>query len=212
MFDITNPIRMHDYIKRSFKKITTIIHCAALTDVTYCEKRPLEAYEVNSLGTHYLADLCNEFKIKLVYISTDHVFDGEKGNYTEEDIPNPIGHYAKSKLIGEWFTLSNPNNLVIRTSFMKDFPFDKAYIDKYWSGERIEAIANWIANAVEMNIKGLIHISGFRKSIYDFVKTFKPEVKPMKLEDRPTNPYGLKYLKDTSLNIKTWEDTCYLDT
>lgn len=199
-----------------------IIHCAAVTDTKYCEEEAYDAYRTNTVGTFYLADwIYNLWKfnldIKLVYISTDHVFDGEQNfcddcggmrkprlHYKEDDIPNPQGHYAKSKLIGEWFTLANPDNLVIRTSFMKDFKFKKAFADKYWSGLWVEDAAKLIAKAVKMDLKGLYHIAGKRQSIYDFVKTRYPKVKPMLLKDNPIGRCGLSYLKDTSLDINKW--------
>lgn len=180
-----------------------VIHCAALTDVVSCEHHPTMAYDMNSTATLYIAEMCDIVNAKMVYISTDHVFDGETGNYNEEDVPNPVSVYAKSKLIGEWYTLANPNNLVIRTSFMKDFPFERAYADKYFSGEKVETIAEWIAKAV--NLKGLWHIAGKRKSIYGLAKTIKPNVKPMKLEERPVNGAGMPYLKDTSMDVSKWK-------
>ena len=202
-FDITEPARMMKTLEKLRPK--TVVHCAAVTDVSFCEKNPMTAYMINSVGTYYLAELCEDLDIKLVYISTDHVFDGEKGMYKETDPPNPQGHYAKSKLMGEHYTLAN-DNLVIRTSFMDSFPFKKAYTDKYFSAEGVGTIASWIAHAVKKDLKGLWHIAGERKSIYDFAKTFKNDVQPMKLKDRPVNAFGLKYLKDTSLDCGRWEN------
>ena len=86
-FDITDPLELWDFVKTH--TLNTIIHCAAMTNVSACEQTPFNTYKVNSVGTYYLAEICKEFGIKLVYISTDHVFDGEKGNYKEDDIPNP---------------------------------------------------------------------------------------------------------------------------
>lgn len=181
-----------------------VIHCAALTDVSFCEHNPYEAYYTNAIGTFILADACDAYGIKMVYISTDHVFDGSRGNYKEFYVPNPRGHYAKSKLMGEWMVLANPKNLVIRTSFMKDFPFERAYTDKYFSGEQVGVIARYINQAIYRKATGLYHIAGDRKSIYDLAKELKPDVKPMLLKDRPKNDIGLKYLKDTSLDVSKW--------
>lgn len=179
-----------------------IIHCAARTDVGECEEMRDLTYLINSLGTFNLAQVCR----RLVYISTDHVFDGTKGNYTENDIPNPQGIYAKSKLVGEWFTLWSPDNLVIRTSFMKDFTFDKAFTNKYWSGMWLEDAAKEIAQAIKMNLTGLYHIAGSRKSIYDFVKERYPNIGKIVLQDNPNGKGGLPYLKDTSLDSVKWEN------
>jgi len=201
--DITNP----KSVSASFEafKPELVIHCAALTNVSFCEKNPFEAYYTNTIGTFILADACDAYGIKMVYISTDHVFDGSKGDYKEWNLPNPRGHYAKSKLAGEWMVLANPDNLVIRTSFMRDFLFEKAYTDKYFSGEVVGTIARWINQAIAREATGLYHIAGEKKSIYDLAKTLKPTVKPMLRKDRPKNDIGLRYLKDTSLDVSKWK-------
>lgn len=79
-----------------------IFHLAAETDVDKCELDKDHAYEVNAKGTENMAIACKEYNIPLVYISTAAVFDGEKeGGYTEEDAPNPLNTYGRSKLKGE---------------------------------------------------------------------------------------------------------------
>lgn len=215
-FDLRNAMS----IKHAFLNILNhapppklLIHCAAMTDVSKCEENPFDCYETNAIGTFLLAKACKIWGAKMVYISTDHVFDGKNNSpyyncYSEDDKPNPIGHYAKSKLMGEWFVLSDPNNLVIRTSFMKDFPFERAYTDKHFNAEKVSVIAKKIAKAIDMNLTGIYHIAGHPKSVYDLAKTMKSKVKPMELKDRPTNPAGLKYLKDTTLDINKWEEAC----
>lgn len=187
-------------------KIGAIIHCAAMTDTKECEENPMDCYMVNSVGTFNAAYIADIIGAKLVYISTDYVFDGKNGNYKETDTPNPQGHYAKSKLIGEWFALSNPNNLVIRTNFMRDFKFKKAFSDKYWSGEWVEDIAKMIYNAINMDLKGLYHVAGARKSIHDLVKTRYPKVGKTTLKDNPVCRAGFPYLKDTSLDCSKFKE------
>jgi len=203
IMDITNDKEVWNVFR--VYRPDVVIHCAAMTDVSYCERNPLECFEVNAVGTYNLLDCCNVFDVnKFVYISTDHVFDGTKGNYKENDTPNPQGAYAQSKRMGEIFTLTNPDNLVIRTCFMKEFPFERAYTDKYFNAETVEQIAKWIAKAVKGDLKGIWHIAGLRKSIYDFAKTLNPDVKPMKLEERPRNKIGIPYLKDPSMDVSKW--------
>jgi len=194
--DVITSINLH--------KPDVVIHCAAMTNVSECERRPFRCYNINVIGTQNIVKVCDDLDIKMVYISTDHVFDGTSTLYTEKDTPNPQGVYARSKLMGEWFTLANPKNLVIRTCFMKTFPFEKAYTDKYFNAEKVEKIAEWIAKAVVDDLKGIWHIAGFRKSIYDFAKRLNPSVKPMLLKDRPLNPDGILYLKDPSMDVSKW--------
>jgi dTDP-4-dehydrorhamnose reductase len=79
-----------------------VVNCAATTDVDRCEGDPAWAYAVNEGGPRLLARLCNTYDADLVHISTDYVFDGLKGApYTQEDEPNPLSVYAKTKLAGE---------------------------------------------------------------------------------------------------------------
>jgi dTDP-4-dehydrorhamnose reductase len=79
-----------------------IAHCAAFTNVDGCEREPEKAYKVNTLGTWNVARAALQCQAALLYISTDFVFDGEKGEpYDEFDRPNPIGVYGRSKFAGE---------------------------------------------------------------------------------------------------------------
>jgi len=79
-----------------------VIHAAAYTDVDGCETDPDQAFRVNSQGTLYVARACRDIGARLVYMSTDYVFDGKGSRpYTEEDPVNPINVYGRSKLEGE---------------------------------------------------------------------------------------------------------------
>lgn len=93
-----------------------LIHTAALVDVDLCEEKKDFAYSLNSELTSVLAKLCNEVSCKMLYVSTDAVFDGEeKKLYTEEDITEPINWYGRTKLLGETDVLKS-NHLVVRTN------------------------------------------------------------------------------------------------
>ncbi|HAR62313.1 MAG TPA: dTDP-4-dehydrorhamnose reductase [Candidatus Margulisbacteria bacterium] len=79
-----------------------VINCAAFTDVDKCEIMKDESYAVNGEGPGNIAKVCNEIDAVLVHFSTDYVFDGlKKTAYCEDDIPNPLSIYGKSKLVGE---------------------------------------------------------------------------------------------------------------
>lgn len=79
-----------------------VVNCAAFVRVDECQDRPLEAFQVNAVGALYVARVCAELNALCVYVSTDYVFDGEKGDaYTESDPPGPINVYGASKLAGE---------------------------------------------------------------------------------------------------------------
>jgi len=94
------------------------IHCAALSNVDRCEVEREKAYRINSIGTQNVAIACRETKSKMIYISTDFVFDGKKETpYSEIDIPSPINHYGKTKLLGEYYVSHILNNfIIVRTS------------------------------------------------------------------------------------------------
>ena len=82
-------------------KPEVVIDTAAIHNVDYCETHHDEAWKVNVEGTRNVADACKEVGAKMILISTDYVFDGKKNFYTEQDVPNPLHFYAKTKLEGE---------------------------------------------------------------------------------------------------------------
>lgn len=95
-----------------------VIHCAALTDVDLCETHPEEAYQANTFLPGEVARATASRGIRLIHISTDSVFDGERGNYSETDLPCPINTYARTKLAGERAVAeANPDALIARVNF-----------------------------------------------------------------------------------------------
>ena len=78
-----------------------LFHLGAHTDLEYCEENTEDAYETNTNSVKYAVEVANELNIPILYISTAGIFDGDKDFYDEADRPNPIGHYAKSKYMGE---------------------------------------------------------------------------------------------------------------
>jgi len=82
-------------------KPDVVIDTAAIHNVDYCETHHNEAWEVNVGGTKNVADACREVDARMIFISTDYVFDGKKGFYCEEDAPNPLHYYSVTKLEGE---------------------------------------------------------------------------------------------------------------
>ena len=78
-----------------------VIHAAALANIDFCEANPGQAWRVNEGATRTLADLCDETGARMIYVSTDTVFDGVKGHYAEDDAPGPVNEYARTKVAGE---------------------------------------------------------------------------------------------------------------
>lgn len=93
-----------------------VIDTGALHNVDYCETHPDESMAVNATGTLNVAEACAREGSRLVFVSTDFVFDGKGAPYTEEANPNPLSVYARSKLLGERNTLANRANVVVRPS------------------------------------------------------------------------------------------------
>lgn len=98
----------------------TVIHLAALTNVDECEQQPQRALSVNAGGTANVVSAAERTGARVVYVSTDYVFDGEKeGEYVEDDLPSPRNAYGASKLEGEEHVLGAAGpHLVVRTSWV----------------------------------------------------------------------------------------------
>lgn len=97
-----------------------VVNCAAWTAVDAAEDQEAAAFRANALGPALVARHCAAAGIPLVQVSTDYVFDGRKGApYTEDDAPNPLGAYGRTKLAGEWAALAgNPRTIVLRTAWV----------------------------------------------------------------------------------------------
>ncbi|MBW8268569.1 dTDP-4-dehydrorhamnose reductase [Caldovatus aquaticus] len=97
-----------------------VVNCAAWTAVDAAEEAEAEAFCANALGPARLAALCARAGVPLIHLSTDYVFDGRKGApYTEEDAPNPLSAYGRTKLAGEWAALSRAERVtVLRTAWV----------------------------------------------------------------------------------------------
>jgi len=95
-----------------------VINTAARCDVDACETDAARAFEVNALGARHVARACRDFSARLIHISTDYVFSGEKGSaYFEDDAPGPVNLYGVSKLAGEYLVSSCcENHLIVRSS------------------------------------------------------------------------------------------------
>ena len=201
-FNINDFDNMKNYIRNTNYKIC--IHCAATTSPQDVEKNPIYAVETNIIGTANLVKLCNLHNIKLIYISTDYVFDGKKGNYSEEDYVKPVNNYAITKLGGECSVKTNPNNLIIRLSFGPNiFPYKNAYIDQYTSRERVSQAAEKIIKILRKDIVGIIHIGGEKKSVYEYATELEDCDKIGKISFKKLN---INIPEDTSLNTTKYDN------
>jgi dTDP-4-dehydrorhamnose reductase len=95
-----------------------VLHAAALASVADCHRDPQRAHAINTRASALLAELAGEAGARLVFVSTDLVFDGERGHYREEDAPNPLSHYGRTKLDAEQAVLPAPRAAVARVSLL----------------------------------------------------------------------------------------------
>lgn len=133
-----------------------IVHCASLTNVDFCETNKELTERVNIDGTRIVVEALRGSKAKLVYISTDSVYDGDKGNFSENDPVNPLNYYGKSKYEGELASLKHNNTLIFRTNIFG------------WNIQKKDSLAEWILREL-INKKAIqcfvdVHFS----SIYTF--------------------------------------------
>lgn len=170
-------------------KPDVIVHNAALADPDRCEKQPELAHQINVSATERIADWCRRQNTRLIYISTDMVFDGEKGNYSENDQPHPLSVYGKSKAEAEQQALAvNPNTVVCRIALMfgrgvfrrnyssewlerellrrvaqPDLAPLGLYNDQYRSMISVNNVTRAILELTESDFRGVLHIGGVER-------------------------------------------------
>jgi len=203
-----------------------VIHTASETNVDKCETEKEKAWRTNVEGTRNIAVACSEVGAKLVYISTDYVFDGEKGNYEEEDKPNPMNYYGVTKFEGEKQVISHCQNYAIfRTSVLYGWhPWKQNFAtwvinslkqekeitvveDHYNTPTLAGSLAEITIEAVQKDLQGLYHASGSERiSRYEFArqiaKTFRLDsslIRPIRMSQ--LTAWIAKRPKDSSLNI-----------
>lgn len=120
-----------------------LFHLGAHTSLEYCEDEPDDAYATNTLAVENAVHIANELDIPLLYISTAGIFDGAQDSYDDWDQPNPLGHYARSKYMGELYVTQNcRQHLVCRAGWMmgggpaKDKKFIQKLMAQLKAGKR----------------------------------------------------------------------------
>lgn len=187
--DISDANKVFKVVKEI--KPDVVINCAAYNLVDRAESFPTEAIAVNAFGVANLVFVCAEIKAVLVHYSTDYLFDGTKiGFYTEEDRPNPLNEYGKSKLYGELFIQKTLENyLIFRTSWVygrgtQNFPYKleewakkqeilKIAVDEFSVPTSTRTIVEITLKALDKGITGLYHLtnSGYA-SRYEWAKEY----------------------------------------
>jgi dTDP-4-dehydrorhamnose reductase len=182
--DITDFAHLEDFIIKTRPEV--IINTAAMTDVDKCETEREKAYKINAEAVRHMVRASRVIDAYFIHISTDYIFDGIKGNYKEEDLPNPINYYGLTKLLGETFALSYDDSLVIRTSGVfrhKGFP---VYVYKtlkegktifaykgYYSPISARKLASAIEELLTLRKTGLLNVASERISRYELALKIK---------------------------------------
>ena len=217
----------HAAVARSIDEIqpTLIVHCAAATDVEWCEQNPAMAKAINEDATELLANKSVEIGAKFVFTSTDSVFDGKLGSYSETSPPAPLNSYAAGKVLAESLVANaNPDALIIRSYFYGHSPSGErsllewvlvralngkkvpGFSDSFFSPISVHDFAAALDVALNNEASGLLHLgSSDRISKHEFAKLVMEAygcdmslLRPITVDDA-----GLKAdrPRDTSLDI-----------
>ena len=199
-----------------------------------CKEGNIETEYINSTFPHLLAEACSDNNIRFIHLSTDCVFSGEKGNYSESDTPDPIDYYGKSKLMGE---VNLPPTLTIRTSFIGPSLFHKTGLFEWTKQQKNQTIYGY-KNAIYTgfttiafskilmkmfenypDLKGLIHISSEPISKFDLLHLLNEKFK-LNIEIKPDSTFvcdrslnSTAFRDKTNISIPSWEkmiDELYL--
>ena len=175
IFDVTNYNKMEKFIKKIKPKF--IIHAAAISrPMDIHEKKIEKSISTNIIGTSNLVNLCNKYKIKLIYFSTNYVYPSKNGNYNEHDALLPFNNYAWSKLGGECAVQMLKNSLILRICMTeKPFAYKYAYTNLKTNFMFHEDLAKVFFKLI--NKKGIINIGGPSQSVYNFAKRNNKKIK-----------------------------------
>ena len=183
---------MIDMIKPDY-----FIHAAALTrPMSLHEEKPYTSVATNIVGTGNVVMACMKHRVKLVYISTDYVYPGDSGNYSEDDPLLPFTKYGWSKLGGECAVHIYDNSLILRMCMAnKPFPHEKALTDVTKSciyGEEAAKITLQLLDET-----GIINVGGRAETVYEFARRENPDVGKAFLKDVEDVAMGV----DSSMDI-----------
>lgn len=216
-----------DYFTKIIKRINpnVIINCIGVIKHKQSEYSTKDIIFLNSLLPHILSDISTQLKTRLIHISTDCIFSGKDGGYTEEDVSDTYDIYGKSKSLGE---ITNNEHLTIRTSTIGHEIIGKhgllewfldqknecfGYSKAYFSGLTNIELANIIMNNILPNtkLKGLYHVGGNKIDKYTLLKLIS-KIYNKKIIIKKNNEFILnrsflsdKFYKDTKYQVKKWE-------
>ena len=186
---------INNYLKKN--KPNYLIHCAGLS-------RPMKIHDddisrsilINIIGTSNIVRACQEKNIKLIYFSTNYVYPGKKGNYSESDPVLPINNYAMSKLGGECAVQMYKNSLILRICMTeKPFVHKQAFSDVEMNFMYHEDLAKNLLKLI--NKKGIINVGGQKQSVYKFAQKSNKKIKSISAKKK----FGKNYPLKQSMNL-----------
>jgi len=176
--NILNINLINKIVKKVKPKI--LIHCAGLSrPMKIHEKNISKSIDLNIIGTANITKVCKKHNIKLIYFSTGYVYEGKKGNYSENDPVKPFNNYGLSKLGGECAVAMYKNSLILRiTMTEKPFLHKKAYSNLKSNFMFHEDLVNILPKII--NQKGILNLGGKSQSVFSFAKKNNSKVKKVK--------------------------------
>lgn len=195
-FNILNINNMSRYLQRI--KPDMLVHLAGLSrPMSIHDKDIKKSIELNIIGTANVTKVCSQHNVKLIYFSTNYVYPGVKGNYSETDSLFPVNNYAWSKLGGECSVQLYENSLIVRVCMTeKPFLHKNAFANVKSSFMYHEDVAKILFKL--LNKKGIINVGGKKQYIYDFAKKDNDKVRKSFLKRNAK--IGMPF--DSSMNIK----------
>ncbi|HVM45923.1 MAG TPA: sugar nucleotide-binding protein [Candidatus Thermoplasmatota archaeon] len=183
--DVTRPETIEAAL--AHHRPSVVVHAAGWVDVRGCETDRPRAWRMNVEGTqNVVRALRDRPDTRLVYVSTACVFRGDRGDYTEDDVPYPANFYGVTKLVGEQLARTHPRTFIVRTDFVarKPWPYPGAFVDRYSTSVFAPELAEKLGELVNRGSEGLLHLCGRDKvSHYDLARIVSPDVKPISLKD-----------------------------
>ena len=188
---------LKSYFKSKHLEFNYVIHAAAITRPMAIHNEDIKlSITTNIIGTSNIVLICELYKKKIIYISTDFVYEGLNGNYSEQDPLKPFTNYGWSKLGGECAVKMYKNHLILRMAMTeRPFPHDKAFYDMKKSSIYIDEAAETTLKLLDS--RGTINVGGISKTIYEFAKEDAPFVKKNSIKDIK----DIKMPSDISMNI-----------
>ncbi len=184
--DILDSSSVNRYIQLHLPHV--LLHVAAMTDVRTAELDRERCWTTNVGGTENIVSALKAYKpdCLLVYVSTACVFDGDRGNYSEEDIPHPKNFYGISKLVGEYVAKRMENSLIVRTNFVakEPWPYPRAFTDRFGSYLFADDVAIGMQRLIDRRKTGLVHLTGTqRMSMFELARRTTPDVEAMTMAE-----------------------------